>query len=162
MPVGDQLFCCIFFVTFRQGARVPSFGTQGCRNGNPPRLCAHTAARSGPSPSEDVRDEGFPSREVLRHIFLLIKCPLSFRLFLFHTPGYLALLPASEFRHCDKPLLSLLRPIGSCQSQLFFPRCCYSVLNGEAQLGEELLRAGSYDDGRLVFCKLATAGDNST
>ena len=101
------------------------------------------------------------SRGALPH-FLLIKCPLSFRLFLLHTPGYLALLPASEFYHRDKPLLSLLRPIGSCQSQLFFPRCCYSVLNGEAQLGEKLLRVGSYDDGRLVFCKLANAGDNST
>jgi hypothetical protein len=57
--------------------------------------------------------------------FHLIKCPPSFRLFLFHTPDYLALLQASEFHHCDKLLLSLLRPIGSCQSQLFVQHCCY-------------------------------------
>lgn len=49
--------------------------------------------------------------------FHLIKCSPSFRLFLFHTLDYLALLQASGFRH-DKLLLSLLRPIGSCHSQL--------------------------------------------
>lgn len=40
-------FCCIAFVNFRRGARVPSFGTQGCRNGNPTSPCDHSTARLG-------------------------------------------------------------------------------------------------------------------
>jgi hypothetical protein len=110
----------------RQGARVPSFGTQGCRNGNPSEtMCTHCGevrafALRGCSRRRLSFSRGAPPH------FLLIKSPPSFRLFLFHTPDYLALLPASEFHHCDKPLLSLLRPIGFlsvsalCSTRLLF------------------------------------------
>lgn len=60
MTVAEQLSCCIFLVNFRRGAWVPSFGTQGRRNGNLLRLYIHTTVRSGPSTSEHVGDVVFP------------------------------------------------------------------------------------------------------